>query len=605
MVSAFRQCLSLGLLALAAAQALGDDRGAASSFDLAGFGRLPVRFNGRVTDFTTFARNALLRISERPIWVDDSGREHLAVEWLLDVATGNERSRQVPIVRIDDDEVRQLLGLPRVADAKQDAAYASIAALSDHMPALQSRLEEARSRTGSLSAGDRGVLRLAERVQTASLFLDTFRLPDFSQENAALLALEQVRQLQQQAIPYCLPPKAPGENWQTLQYAAILKAVGGEAGVAPNPAADLLIELLAAYAANDAARFDAAVAKAAIHAQTLELTSAPYQYDVPSGWVEEGIIEGTPGVLFSDALAVGETVTALRRTAGGDAATIRVNYFPGPTASSARIINDWRSSSSLLPVADAERLASRSMVAGGDAWKVDLSSPDGGPGRGSRTIGVGLVRDGRTWIATLSGPGKLVGQWAPDFDRFLQSLTIGPAAALGVWFPIPVQGELTTPIPGLTLLATVEQVRNTTGVVQVLLLDDDLPDERERELQALVESIRVVPAGDPSAAAPELPFSWSLPEGWKLTSVVDGLPTLSIATPAGMREAVVQSFEAADGDALRRLVDHWRENQRLPRMTDDEAAVVLRQAELPGRMVWWVKYRTPSAPAVSGQATPP
>ena len=43
-------------------------------FDIQAFGRLPILFNGRVTNFDHYARNAMSRISDRETWQDNDGK---------------------------------------------------------------------------------------------------------------------------------------------------------------------------------------------------------------------------------------------------------------------------------------------------------------------------------------------------------------------------------------------------------------------------------------------------------------------------------------------------------------------------------------------------
>src|SRR5438552_11705517 len=74
------------------------------------FGRLPVVHDGRVKPFDTLARNSLMIISGRQYVVDNNGNEQPAIQWLLDVMTGN-GPQKAKIFRIENDKLLDLLGL--------------------------------------------------------------------------------------------------------------------------------------------------------------------------------------------------------------------------------------------------------------------------------------------------------------------------------------------------------------------------------------------------------------------------------------------------------------------------------------------------------------
>ena len=84
---------------------------APDTMNLYKFGELPVVYEGRVKPFDTLARNALKAISERQTWVDNKGQRHTAIEWLLDVITDPDVAADEPVFRIDDGELRDILGL--------------------------------------------------------------------------------------------------------------------------------------------------------------------------------------------------------------------------------------------------------------------------------------------------------------------------------------------------------------------------------------------------------------------------------------------------------------------------------------------------------------
>src|SRR4051794_34686256 len=86
--------------------------GAAEAMDLAATGRLPVRFNGRVTTWDAVARAYLLRLSGGDAYADDDGGEQRALRWMLDVGTGVERGWQAKVVPVGEPTLQALLSLP-------------------------------------------------------------------------------------------------------------------------------------------------------------------------------------------------------------------------------------------------------------------------------------------------------------------------------------------------------------------------------------------------------------------------------------------------------------------------------------------------------------
>ena len=102
------------LLTVGQASSWGEDGPAqpAARFDLRAFGRLPILFNGRVTDFNHYARNALLRVSGNETWLDTEGKTQSAVAWLLEVMSDSDAFRSAPVVLVEHPAVRTLFELP-------------------------------------------------------------------------------------------------------------------------------------------------------------------------------------------------------------------------------------------------------------------------------------------------------------------------------------------------------------------------------------------------------------------------------------------------------------------------------------------------------------
>ena len=102
-------------------------RSADGKMDLATAGQLPVVDGGRVKPLDTVARVNMRIMSVREEFTDEGGRTQPAIKWFFDVASSGGTARPDPgaaakyrIFRIENDQVRKLLGLP----AREGMRYA-------------------------------------------------------------------------------------------------------------------------------------------------------------------------------------------------------------------------------------------------------------------------------------------------------------------------------------------------------------------------------------------------------------------------------------------------------------------------------------------------
>jgi ABC-type transport system involved in cytochrome c biogenesis permease subunit len=111
--SAFRRhfALSVFLLSLAWVCSTPYPPGSPSSFNLAGFGRLPVLADGRLKPLDTIARTSLLMLQGRQRVELEGGRSLDPEEWLLDVLFRPDEADGYRIFRIDNSEVLSLFGI--------------------------------------------------------------------------------------------------------------------------------------------------------------------------------------------------------------------------------------------------------------------------------------------------------------------------------------------------------------------------------------------------------------------------------------------------------------------------------------------------------------
>lgn len=85
--------------------------------DLAGFGDLPMWYKGRSQPLDTFARNSLMQLSDRQTFKLKEGdkKSQPAIRWLLDLMANEEQARDYPVIRIENDDLCNAIGLERRA----------------------------------------------------------------------------------------------------------------------------------------------------------------------------------------------------------------------------------------------------------------------------------------------------------------------------------------------------------------------------------------------------------------------------------------------------------------------------------------------------------
>lgn len=109
----------------------------ATEFNVPDFGKLPVQEGGRVKPMDTVARNALMVIQGKQTVRLPEGKGKLdALPWLMDVTMRPEVANTYKVFRIDNDEVLGLFGW------KQDEKYFSIDQLRPFFPTILEHVKE-------------------------------------------------------------------------------------------------------------------------------------------------------------------------------------------------------------------------------------------------------------------------------------------------------------------------------------------------------------------------------------------------------------------------------------------------------------------------------
>ncbi len=80
-------------------------------FDLYKFGQLPVIYEGRTKPLDTVARNTLRSLSNKQDYRDTKGKKQPAIRWLLDLIAQPKVAFEQRVIRIDNPEVLNSLGL--------------------------------------------------------------------------------------------------------------------------------------------------------------------------------------------------------------------------------------------------------------------------------------------------------------------------------------------------------------------------------------------------------------------------------------------------------------------------------------------------------------
>jgi ABC-type transport system involved in cytochrome c biogenesis permease subunit len=237
-------------------------RFADDQLNLDAFGKLPVMYEGRMKPFDTLARNSLRVISDSETYTDENDKRQPAVKWLLDVIADPPEAAKQKIVRIQNLEVLDMLGLSR----RKGYRY-SVNEFRDHMAEFDKQSQAAHAvEPADRSIYQKKVLELDNRLRLYSTLLTSFDQPQIRRENAAEDLLEAMRQQQKifariQA-PLAIPPATGKGDWDP--YVTAWTKAFAQANLMnqkPNPATMAFNEIIVAYAKKDASAFNKAVAE--------------------------------------------------------------------------------------------------------------------------------------------------------------------------------------------------------------------------------------------------------------------------------------------------------------------------------------------------------
>lgn len=581
----------------------------ATEFDFAAFGRLPVWYNGRVTDWSRVADNLTSRLSSKNEHPGSSekgngGRGDEArksdnqdppVRLLLNILSGGEDWRSQPLILIEHDHLRSLL---RLSDETALPVRLPIKDVKN-MEGVEAEYNRILNSGTPWSNKDRQVLDLVDRLRTLQTMLEVLRLPDTSAREAALVALQRDADLRKRPIPLVVPPRRPEEAWTTLAMALVLRDFGEQVGAEPNPAADKILPILATYAANDPAAFNRAVTDYADYLAGLKLEPSPWNMTVPSGWTELGVPPSQEPGYFNDTRRVGATVALLSRWRGEERATLRVNIFPSAVAAREEMINSWRLSNALAPLPAEDLPLLKIDVAGASGWRVALETPEGLPVPSTRMLGAvfsigsepgkdsGPKERQETWVVTCEGSPDIVESSAEAFETFLKSLHVETGSRTGE--SLGLASESPNPVifgPGLGYAAAFVPVGKTMWVLRGPMIPEVNHEAKREELGRFLKGLLPrEPTADNS-----LPFSW------------DDLPMWTLRTDsAGRREIRAGSDEfllavevfAAGPESIGSMIRAWRGEFLLPEWSGDELENATKRIDWEGGSATLVTWSLP------------
>ena len=149
-----------------------------SDFDLIGFGQIPIVYEGRAKPMDTLARNTLRVLSDSENFLDDKGHRQPAIRWLLDVISNSPEMDNHRVIRIQNPDVVQLLGLPRhkgwlysISDLRP-----KFGELEKQFSLVQAAIKE--KGAALLSPEQASLSQLQKRTQILMLMMAAWRIPD-------------------------------------------------------------------------------------------------------------------------------------------------------------------------------------------------------------------------------------------------------------------------------------------------------------------------------------------------------------------------------------------------------------------------------------------
>lgn len=245
-------------------------------FDLYRFGQIPVVADGRSKPVDTMARHALLAISGKQTFVDANEQRQPAVKWFLDMVVTPPTGAKHHVIRIENLEVQELLGLPR----REGFRY-SLAEVFDKFDKFMEEAQRAsKVAVPQQSVYQRKLLELKRKIDVFNVLFYSFVQPQIPLKGDGEQILQNVKmQFQrQQALkeehpPFAIPPVEQEEEWETYASGWLWNMMKGTVLKQPtNPFTNSWEKIFDAYERRNFSEFNSEVS--ALHGLYVEKTPA-------------------------------------------------------------------------------------------------------------------------------------------------------------------------------------------------------------------------------------------------------------------------------------------------------------------------------------------
>lgn len=247
----------VGLAAVWVLTAMRTPQAADGQMQLYEAGKIPVMYQGRIKPFDTLARNSLRIISDYETFKDAEGKRQPAVKWLLDVIARPSEAVKHKVVRIQNLEVLDVLGLER-----REGFHYAINEFQDRMDEFEDQSRRAREKeTADLTVYEKKILELDTRLRLYTVLMAAFDQPrirpDHASEDLMAIIRHQQATLSKMDLPLAVPPESDDAAWDPYAKAYIRAwAQANVMGEDPNPAALAMNSILVSYARNSVSDFN-------------------------------------------------------------------------------------------------------------------------------------------------------------------------------------------------------------------------------------------------------------------------------------------------------------------------------------------------------------
>lgn len=583
-----------------------DSRGTRATMNVAAFGKLPVRFNGRVTTFDAVSRRVLLMYADCESFVGADGEQYSATRWLLDVIAESDKAESHRVIPIANAELLKMLGLqndPRVTEyrmaqgKKGETAEPPRFSLSELRPKFSKiDAEVARiiksGKPDAWNAFQQATVQLRRRLQAYVAMIVLHRFPDLADKARLTYVVKNLRRYEENAFFRLVPARDQIGQWQTCLRAAVIHRASELMKKEPNPAAVSLKAIFAAYRKQDVAGFNKRLAAYQKWTQANGVHRAPFSYSLPKTWRETGVRWRNGSSFFLSVLANGETVAQFELGEGKQSIQAFVRHFTGPTMSDRQIFNDWHIGFGRMPIGAAEfaRKGTPIVIAGHQVryFEFTPSAVVTDPAY-KRTIGAVVRHQGHTFLISAGLPDNVT-HHRKTFEAFARSVKIGSASELSRWFPDsrPLhKNQFQT-----TAVALVDDEDRLWSFVLKEQVRGTAPSKARQIFEKLVRSVRT------RNGAPHAGIQWTDPVGWE-RQPLQGASAFYYpkdrTLPAQIAIHVVGGAKGADRLPLVNMV---RAQSSLPAWEEKQLLKATRNIEVAGRTVRFIEFEKRPQPAL-------